>query len=131
MVFAQVDGHLFDVFVHLAATPITDVKGFTQVENLLVENAAVHTGDDRRLSAVVAFDFDHHMPNHIQRAVAVIGMLVPAKKYRIVNEAPPVHLQGLASLFLSNARILTISQSGSSKRLLGRRWSYSSRPRIR
>ncbi len=49
------------------------------------------------------------MPNHIQHAVTVIGMLVPATEYRIDNEAPPVHLQGLESLFLFVGRFDALS----------------------
>ena len=56
------------------------MKGLTQIENLLVEKPAVHTNDNRYIPTVIAFDFDYHMPNHIQHAVTVIGMLVPAIK---------------------------------------------------
>ena len=101
-------GHLFDVFIHFAATNIADVKRLTQIENLLVEKTAVHANDDRHIPAVVSFDFDHHMPNHIQHRIAVIGMLVPTAKHRIDNEAAPVHLQGLKSFFLFVGRLDTM-----------------------
>ena len=105
LVVIPVGGYLFDVLVHLAAAHIADMKGFTQVENLLVEKAAVHTNDDGHIPTVLAFDFHHHVPDHVQYAVAVIGMLVPATEYRIDNEAAPVHLQGLKALLLFVGRL--------------------------
>jgi hypothetical protein len=108
-VFIPVGSYLFDVFVHLATTHIADMKGFTQIKNLLVEKTAVHANDYRYIPAVVAFDFDYHMPNHIQHAVTVIGMLVPATEYRIDNVTAPVHLQGLGSLFLFVGRFDALS----------------------
>ena len=108
-VFIPIGGYLFDVLVHLAATHIADVKGLTQIENLLVEKPAVHTNDNRYIPTVIAFDFDYHMPNHIQHAVTVIGMLVPATEYRIDNVTAPVHLQGLESLFLFVGRFDALS----------------------
>ena len=108
-VIIPVDGYLLDVLVHLAAAHIADMKGFTQVENLLVEKAAVHANDDGYIPTVLAFDFHHHVPDHVQHAVAVIGMLVPATEYRIDNEVAPVHLQGLESLFLFVGGLDTVS----------------------
>ena len=95
-----IGGHLFDVFIHLSATDIADMKRFTQSENLLIEKAAIHANDDRYIDAVLPFDFDDHMPNHVQHGVAMIGMLVSAPENRIDDETPPVHLQGLKPLSL-------------------------------
>jgi hypothetical protein len=111
-VFIPVGGYLFDVLVHLAATHIADLKGFAQVENLLVEKTAVHTDDDRHVPTIVAFDFDDHVPNHVQHGIAMIGMLVPTTEYRIHDVTPPVHLQGLESLFLFVGRFDTIAAQG-------------------
>ena len=51
--FIPIGGDLFDVFVHLAAAHIADVKGFAQIENLLVEKTAVHADDDRHVPTVI------------------------------------------------------------------------------
>ena len=105
-------GHPFNVFIHLAATKIADVKCLTNHEDLLIEKTAVHTDDDRYIPAILPFDFDHHVPNHVQHAVPVIGVLVTATKHRIDNEATPVHLQGLKSLFLFVGRFDAVSALG-------------------
>jgi len=108
-VFIPVGGHLFDVFIHLAATHIANLKRFAQIENLLVEKPAVHANNDRYIPTVVVFDFDHHVPDHFQHVVSVIGMLVPATKHGIHDETAPVHLQGLESFFLFVGRFDAVS----------------------
>ena len=99
-VVIPVGGNLLDVFVHLATADIADLKGFTQIENLLVEKATVHANDDRHVPTIVSFDFDDHVSDHIQHAVAMIGMFVSTAEHGIHDETAPVHLEGLESLFL-------------------------------
>jgi len=99
-VFIPVGGNRLDIFIHLATADITDLKGFTKVENLLVEKTTVHANDDWHVPTIVSFDFDDHMPDHIQHAVAMIGMLVSTAEHGIDDQSAPVHLKGLESLFL-------------------------------
>ena len=73
-VFIPVGGNRLDIFIHLATAGITDLKGFTKVENLLVEKTTVHANDDRHVPTIVSFDFDDHVSDHIQHAVTMIGM---------------------------------------------------------
>ena len=68
--------------------------------------------DDRYIPTILPFDFDYHVPNHVQHAVPVIGVLVTATKHRIDNQATPVHLQGLKSLFLFVGRFDAVPALG-------------------
>jgi hypothetical protein len=68
--FIPVGGYLFDVIVHFAATHIADMKGLTQIENLLVEKAAVHAYNDRHIPTVVAFDFEAPRRNECSRLMS-------------------------------------------------------------
>lgn len=110
--FVPVGRHLFNVFVHLTATDIADMKRLTQVENLLIEKAAVHANDNRHVQPVLSFDLDDHMLNHFQHGVTMIGMLVPTAEDRVHDETPPVHLQGLKALFLFVGRFDAMATQG-------------------
>ena len=99
-IFIPAGGNLLYVFIHLATADIADLKGFTQIENFLVEKATVHANDDRHVPTIVSFDFDDHVSDHIQHAVAMIGMFVSTAEHGIHDETAPVHLKGLESLFL-------------------------------
>jgi hypothetical protein len=112
MEFVQVGGHLFDIFVHLSATHIADLQGFAHIEDLLVEKTAVHADDDRHIPTIVAFDLDHHVPDHIEHGIAMVGMFVATTKHRIDNETPPIHLQRLESLFLLVGGLDAIAAQG-------------------
>jgi hypothetical protein len=104
--------HLFDIFVHLAATDIADMKRLTQLKNLLIEKAAVHANDDRYVQPILSFDLDDHMLDHFQHSVTMIGMLVPTAKDCVDDESPPVHLQGLKPLFLFVGRFDAMTAQG-------------------
>ena len=82
-----------DVGVELAHADIADAEFLEELEELLVEEAAVEAEDDGHIPAVVLADQSHHVADHVGHAVAGVGVFLAAPEDGIDQEAAPGHLK--------------------------------------
>src|SRR6056297_206527 len=105
-------GKGYDILIQFAAADITNLQLFTCVEDFLIEKAAVHADNNRNIRAILFSDFGDNMLDHFLNRIAMVGVFITTAKDRIDDQSPPVHLQGLKSLFFLVGRFDAMTAFG-------------------
>ena len=88
-------GYLANVFVEASTDEVEQARLLDGLEELLVEEAAVHAHDDRRLLAQCVVDQANRPPDHLLGHRAVIAVLLAAPEARVDEVGAPGELEGL------------------------------------